>query len=326
MNELTASPNGLVPRALDASLIEAWLCRYKPTTQDTYRRELIAFAAWLRLSAEQAVNELLAGGPGRANSLALRYQRHLLDAGMSPSRANKALAALRSLVGAARFAGLLNPPWSIELRTLPTRSYRDTRGPGVAGFRAMLAAVPVAPPRGPRDRAILWLLFGMALRRAEVVSLDVDHYDSEGGTLAVLGKGTIERESLTVPAEVGRALDTWIAARGDALGPLFLNLDRAGKRGADADRRLTMRAIDQLVRRYASRAGLRAYAPHALRHGGITLALDTTGNLAGVSKFARHKNPRTTMIYADNLADEAGRVARAMTAAVAAGGGADHRG
>lgn len=66
-------------------------------------------------------------------------------------------------------------------------------------------------------------------------------------------------------------------------------------------------------------AGLRSFGPHALRHGGITLALDITGNLAAVAKFARHRNPRTTMIYADNLADEAGKVARATAAAVAAG-------
>lgn len=323
MNELTVGATPVVPRAFDASLIEAWLSRYKPTTQDTYRRELIAFAAWLGLSSERAVDVLLGGGPGNANSLALNYQRHLLDAGMSPSKANKALAALRSLVGAARFAGLLNPPWSIELRTLPARAYRDTRGPGVAGFRAMLAAAPAKPPRGPRDRAILWLLFGMALRRAEVASLDLRDYDADGATMAVLGKGQIERDHLPVSAEVGRAVDAWIEVRGEAPGPLFLNLDRAGKRGAAADGRLTMRAIDQLVRRYAARAGLRAYAPHALRHGGITFALDITGNLAAVSKFARHKNPRTTMIYADNLADEAGNVARAMTAAVAAGGRGD---
>lgn len=58
MREIITVPGALVPRAFDASLIEAWLSRYKPTTQDTYRRELVAFAGWLDVSAERAVEVL----------------------------------------------------------------------------------------------------------------------------------------------------------------------------------------------------------------------------------------------------------------------------
>jgi len=47
--------------------------------------------------------------------------------------------------------------------------------------------------KGARDTAIIALLFGCGLRRAEVVALDLDHVDLAAGSLRVSGKGVQER-------------------------------------------------------------------------------------------------------------------------------------
>ena len=143
--------------------------------------------------------------------------------------------------------------WGIEVPGLPVERVRDPRAPGWAAVAAMISAAAGSTPRAVRDRAILWLLIGLGLRRAEVASLDLAHY--EGERLRVLGKGRRQRDSHSLPVPVQRALNNWIAIRGDAPGPLFVNLDRAQKSGAAGDRRLSGRAIHQLVGYWAQRAG-----------------------------------------------------------------------
>lgn len=91
----------------------------------------------------------------------------------------------------------------------------------------------------------MWLLIGLGLRRAEIESLDLSHHT--GDELQVLGKGRRQREGHHLPPVVRDALDAWIVMRGTEPGPLFTNLDRARKRGAGADGRLSGRAIHQLV-------------------------------------------------------------------------------
>lgn len=68
--------------------------------------------------------------------------------------------------------------WSLDVPDLAAQKYRDTRGQGASGFRALVdAAAGRMDAKGTRDRAVLRLLFDCALRRAEVVSLKVAHYD-----------------------------------------------------------------------------------------------------------------------------------------------------
>ena len=55
--------------------------------------------------------------------------------------------------------------------------------------------------KAARDVAIFLLLgYGRALRRGEVVGLDLEHYDPRGSRLGVLRKGKLERTG-----QIGRA-------------------------------------------------------------------------------------------------------------------------
>jgi site-specific recombinase XerC len=86
-------------------------------------------------------------------------------------------------------------------------------------------------PKRSRDLAIIWLLYGRALRRAEVASLrQPDDIDLAGERIQILGKHRTEREWLTVPPATCRAITKWLEVRGGAMGPLFYRLDRAASR------------------------------------------------------------------------------------------------
>jgi len=190
--------------------------------------------------------------------------------------------------------------------------YRDTRGPGVAGFRAMLAVLAGAPgAKSRRDLALLRALFDMGLRREEAVSCDLAHYDRTAGTLAIMGKKRRERERLTVPAPTRAALEGWLVARGEAAGPLFVPLSRAG-----LGERLTGRSVARIVAEVAVRAGIGHVRPHGLRHAAVTAALDAGLDLRKVQRFSRHKDLRTLTLYDDNRSDLAGDVAAVVAGLV----------
>lgn len=101
-----------------------------------------------------------------------------------------------------------------EVKGLKAQTYRDTRGPGLAGTRALLQAAAVkSPAKAARDTAIIRLMFDLGLRRGEVVGLDVDDVDRDGHRLWVLGKGKAQKEARTLPVPTLEAIDRWLAAR-----------------------------------------------------------------------------------------------------------------
>jgi integrase/recombinase XerC len=142
--------------------------------------------------------------------------------------------------------------------------------------------------------------------------LDFEDFDRRGGTLAVLGKGRTQKESLTLPPETKAAIEGWLVIRAEAPGPLFHSLDRARK----GNGRLTGAGVYNMVRKLGMKAGLKVW-PHGLRHAAITEALDLTGgNVRAVQKFSRHRDVRVIERYDDNRLDLAGDVARQVAATV----------
>ncbi|MDP6087273.1 MAG: tyrosine-type recombinase/integrase [Nitrospinota bacterium] len=286
-------------------LVDAFLSGRNERTLEAYRQDLEDFRAFVgALTLDEAARLLLDRGHGEANGLALAYKSALVDRGLAANSINRRLAALRSLVRLARTLGLVS--WTLEISNIKAQPYRDTRGPGREGFVLMLDALGKREgAKAIRDRAILRLLFDLALRRAEVCSLDLADVALEAGAVAVLGKGKTERIRLTLPPETTAVLADWLSVRGDEPGPLFLNFDRAGK-----GRRLTGRGLYSMIRKLGEGVGLRTW-PHGLRHAAVTEALDlTNGNLRAVQRFSRHKDVRILTIYDDNRQDLGGEVAR----------------
>jgi integrase/recombinase XerC len=204
-------------------------------------------------------------------------------------------------------------PWTLEVEGEKAQKYRDTKGPGANGFRRILEAVDGDYAKATRDRGLLHLLYDLALRRAEVVSLDVGDVDLEAGTVAVLGKGRTQTERLTLPAPTRAALVDWLRVRPDVTveeagtprRPLFVNFDHGGRPG-----RLSGTGLYLLVRELGRKVGL-VVRPHGLRHAAITEALELTqGNVRAVRRFSRHAKLDTLNLYDDNRTDLGGDVAR----------------
>jgi integrase/recombinase XerC len=291
------------------TLLKAFLAGRGPRTLAASRHDLQDFATFSRLPLDNAAGCLIGRSSTDANHLALLYRAHLMQRGVAPATVKRRLAAPRTLVKMGRTLGLV--AWELEIDGVRSETYRDTRGPGRTGFARLLAFSAGDTPKAIRDRAILRLLYDLALRRAEVTGVDRADVDLTASRLAVLGKGRTQKTSISLPEPTRQALAAWVAVRGDAPGPLFIGLSRSCLGG-----RLSGTAVYEIVRRLGNRAGIRA-TPHGLRHAAITEALDQFGgDVRRVQRFSRHKKLETLLRYDDARCDDAGDIARRVAAGV----------
>jgi integrase/recombinase XerC len=295
------------PLTLDAHgarrLRDAFLAGRNENTRRAYAQTAADFAAFLsrragrHVSEAEAIHELLARGAGAANLLALDYRADLLGRDLASGTAALRVSNLRALVKLGRTIGMVE--WTLEVASVKVRRYRDTSGPGVEVVRAIADHVRSRDGvRAARDRALLALLYGQGLRRAEAVGLDVEHVDLAGTRIAVLGKGRMEREWVALSPSVAEALRAWLAVRpGEAVGALLIGWD--GVRGTVSGR-LSGRGVAKLTARWGLAAAGERVRPHGLRHGAVTALLDAGLTWAEVAGFTRHADPSTLRFYDDN--------------------------
>ena len=167
---------------------------------------------------------------------------------------------------------------------------------------AMLKRPDTAKPEGLRDRAIMETLFSSGMRIAELVALDVeqlaplmhDKQDAERTLeLPIVGKGKHIR-TIFISPRAAHWIRAYLATRGDDLKPLFIN---SRSRNPES-KRLTPRAIQLLIAKYARLAGLsKKVTPHTLRHTYATDLLSHGADLRSVQELLGHKNVSTTQVY-----------------------------
>ena len=257
--------------------------------------------------ALDAVAGLLTGGQANAETLdwaALRYQhtqavRAALAARYAPATANKMLAALRGVLREAWRLGYVSAEDYHRAADLPAvRGSTLPRGRALTAgeLRALFSAVAedARPATRARDAALLAVLYGAGVRRAEAVGLDVADFDPETGALTIRrGKGNKAR---TMYATNGArdALAAWLLVRSSEPGPLFAPV---GKAGRIVLRRLTPESVLDRLQALAKRAGISRFSPHDMRRSFISDLLDNGADLAVVQAMAGHANPATTARY-----------------------------
>lgn len=240
----------------------------------------------------------------------LRYShtmaiRAVLSQSYSFATANKMLSALR---------GTLKAAWRLEQMT--AEEYRRAidiprvQGETLPAGRSLSVGEIVAlmgvcrrdtKPAGARDAAILSLLYGCGLRRAEAAALLVSDYSASEGTLRILGKRNKQR-LVPVVGGAAAALDAWLTVRGELPGALFMGSKRGGKLRLTPDESgsipgMTAQAIYLLLLERARQAGVAPFSPHDFRRTFVGDLLDRGADIATVQKLAGHANVTTTARY-----------------------------
>lgn len=142
-----------------------------------------------------------------------------------------------------------------------------------------------------RDVAMLTLLLGTGIRVSECVGLDIGDIDFKEKGLKVHRKGGYEAV-VYFGDEVEEALKEYLNQRRQLVplegheDALFLSLQC---------RRITVRAVENLVKKYASKAAvLKKITPHKLRSTYGTSLYRATGDIYLVADVLGHKDVNTT--------------------------------
>ncbi|MDD9376518.1 tyrosine-type recombinase/integrase [Streptomyces sp. ZAF1911] len=152
------------------------------------------------------------------------------------------------------------------------------------------ALLATAKKRTARAYAIVLFLYLLFPRIAEMLGLDVEdiRYVQGHYTVPLTRKGG-KKQRVPLPAALLDAILRMLEGR--TTGPLFMT--RTGRRMGESE-------VWKLLRSLARVAGIPqadSIKPHAVRHTGITDALDNGAPLQDVQDAAGHKDPRTTQKY-----------------------------
>ena len=143
-------------------------------------------------------------------------------------------------------------------------------------------------PTGLRNKTIMSLMLHCGLRLSEITNLKPGHINLTKGKLRVeSGKGKKDRD-LAIPDYLADLLETWRSIRPKS------NFFFSTLKG----RKLSDRYIQQMVKRYAQKAGIeRKISPHTLRHTYATQYYKQTKDIETLRRILGHSDISTTTIY-----------------------------
>ena len=275
-----------------------------PSTLRAYASDLKSFQAWCAKSGLEALPAtpevvgayLAAAGEGYAmQTLRRRVAAIARASGLVGSPLDTKHPAIReTLRGIGRTHGSRGRR-SAALTTTELRKLSDACGTGLAG---------------DRDRALLLTGFAGALRRSELVALDVERLTwSDEGVRLLLERSKTDKEGegaevmivrgrreATCPV---RALRDWLNRGSVKAGPVFRKVNKAGRVEL---RRLSEDAVRQILLRRAAMAGVKGtlaepVSPHGLRAGFVTTAYRNGVSDEEIMGHTRHRSLTTMRSY-----------------------------
>ena len=234
-----------------------------------------------------------------SRTVVLRYRIHLESRYLVPGTINLRLGAVRRLAYEAADCGILSPDLAAGIRRVKGLKKIGVRlGNWLTAEQSQkLWQTPSGERlKAKRDRALLAVLLACGVRRHEAVELDFAHIQRREEHWAIVdlkGKAGHTR-TIPMPGWVKNVLDQWIQAANITSGKLFRRVHKMGKAWGE---RLTEKAVWQVVREYATKAGIDKLAPHDLRRTCARLCYAAGGELEQIQFLLGHVSIQTTERY-----------------------------
>ena len=275
-----------------------------------YRDALVEFYRW----------HIAQGEPTIIKATINTYKAHLKNRvsertgnPLSNASVNLKLSAIRKLVSEAADNGLIDEQTAASIKRVKGAKNEGTRA-GNWLTKPQAQALLDAPPltvttptgkrkgevkrKGLRDRALLAVLLGCALRREECANLTVEHIQQREGRWVIvdlIGKREKVR-SVPMPSWVKVALDDWTQAAGITEGNVWRGM-RKGDHIVHSRPGMSSQAIWRVVTEYAALLGYDNLAPHDLRRTAAKLMLAGGAKLEQISMTLGHSSLEVTKKY-----------------------------
>lgn len=254
-----------------------------------YTRHLEEFFIWHQNEDRPELNKALIN----------RYVKFLREAGFSSANINQKLSAIRKLANEAEDNNLLDPHIANGIRAvrgIPQRGQRTGNWLTRKEAQTWLNSPDVKTLKGIRDRAILAVLIGCGLRRAEVSILSVFHIQQREGRWAIVdivGKREKMR-TIPMPNWAKSAIDAWLSAAQIETGFIFRRVNKGDKLMGE---KMTEQAIYNIVVNYAEKLEKQGIAPHDLRRTFAKLAHKGGSPIDQIQLSLGHDSINTTEKY-----------------------------
>jgi integrase len=229
------------------------------------------------------------------------YLARVISSGLSDNSKKLKSDAARAMCSYLTDMGILaSNPMTRLRRTMRIRQRAQRRPTALIPF-AMVAKIVGLPSlqtaKGVRDRALLCTLFGCALRRSELMALNVGDVmlDAQGTPFFQLSStkgGSLQRQPM--PSWVAEAIGALVAQRkaegaadNDAL---FINYRLRSRK------RVTEWLVYRTFRGYCKQVGINA-SPHAARATAATYLANEGHNEVKIAQFLRHADTQQVATY-----------------------------
>ena len=157
-----------------------------------------------------------------------------------------------------------------------------------------------------RDIAIVTLLLGTGVRVSELVGLNISDIDFKNNGIRILRKGGNEM-IVYFGEEVEKALKDYLEISRNAITPLSGHEDALFLSGQR--RRISVDAVEKMVKKYASAISAKTITPHKLRSTYGTALYRETGDIYLVADVLGHADVNTTKKHYAKLSDARRRAA-----------------
>ncbi len=261
---------------------------YAASTIEQYTSLLHAFDEFLHL---QDVDDLRAVRPADIEA----YKAKLMRRKLSPSTRAQSLQAVGRLFDDLIERGLLllNPTASVQ--RLSRKEMPPRRVPTPKQMRLLFDAIDTTKRTGVRDRAILEVLYGCALRIGELCDLVITDIDLTGRQLRVRhGKGDRERVvPLTATAR------EWLSEYLRSVRPRWAK-HAPTERALWLTQSATTTApgnVRQTLLYLCNKTKLKRIGPHAIRHAAATHMMARGADIRHVQELLGHQSLTTTQLY-----------------------------
>jgi integrase/recombinase XerD len=212
---------------------------------------------------------------------------------------NHRLAAIKSLAKMIRF---LYPEKSKTVEKIICIPQKRTQRQ-LVGFlypeeiHKVLDAVDLNRTLGFRDYVILQLLFDSGARASEIAELNLDYFNPEQRTLAILGKGNRFRQIELSPTTV-RLIKTYIARYRKPPKSAYRNRMFINQHGKTLTRHGVYRLCRKYLRLALSTKRIEVLNPvHSFRHSCAMNMLASGYSISDIKNHLGHEDIQSTMVY-----------------------------
>lgn len=260
-----------------------------PRSRRNYKFAMEQFITWYCSEPRLALNR----------TVVLRFRLYLESLGLAAGTINQRLAAVKRLAYEASDSGLPSPELAAGIRRVKgvkQLGFRTGNWLNREQARLLLEKSDGDSLRSIRDVAMISILLGCGLRRAELSGLRKEDIQVRQGHWAIVdlvGKGKHVR-TVPMPIWVKDAVDRWLGAASVATGRVFRAVSRHGTPWGTG---ISENVVWYVIRNCARRLDLDHLAPHDLRRTCAKLCHVSGGELEQIQFLLGHASVLTTERY-----------------------------